>query len=381
MKRAWRWMWVAAGALLVAGCGADRRAANADAVPADHRAVPAAPQAATVPPDATDRGASSAAPTPAPSEPEVADTPAPAPDEPARTEVRTLERDGLTRRYLVHVPAGAADSTRPVVFVFHGTGESSSQFSGPSGWEAVADGAGAVLVFPDALTYCYVEAGARKVVTKWDAGQFDLAGGPRLCRPAEVADLPGAQRAKVTLRRDDDVAFFDEMLSAVRRDERIDPARVYAAGFSNGGQMVARLAVERSERLTAVAVASGDFAVPVTPPARPVPILYSIGTADGIFPKAFTTVDLPADVTVLATPFGRHIVEELRTVASVEAAPVVTTPQVGGRRMFVARYLGSAGEARMIVLDDTGHVYANGRNHPLVLAEETWSFFSQFPAR
>ena len=56
----------------------------------------------------------------------------------------------------------------------------------------------------------------------------------------------------------DDVAYLDAILDDATRRAPVDPARIYIAGYSNGGFMAHRYACERAARLAAIAAFSGD---------------------------------------------------------------------------------------------------------------------------
>jgi polyhydroxybutyrate depolymerase len=82
----------------------------------------------------------------------------------------------------------------------------------------------------------------------------------------------------------DDVAFTRILIGEVAARYPIDPKRMYATGFSNGGQMCYRLALELSDRIAAIAPMSGGRLAQGSRPAHPVPVLHVHGTADGVYP-------------------------------------------------------------------------------------------------
>ena len=89
----------------------------------------------------------------------------------------------------------------------------------------------------------------------------------------------------------DDVAFTAAVVEALVAEQLVDPARVFALGFSNGGQMVIRLVHEAPGLLAGAAVVAAtqpvpeDFALPLPPaPAVPLPVLLVHGTRDPIVP-------------------------------------------------------------------------------------------------
>ena len=67
---------------------------------------------------------------------------------------RTVEHDGVERRYVVYVPQRPAEGDRaPVVLMFHGSSGTGEQFLRTSGWREQADRTGLIAVFPTGLRY------------------------------------------------------------------------------------------------------------------------------------------------------------------------------------------------------------------------------------
>ncbi|WP_290056833.1 alpha/beta hydrolase family esterase [Amycolatopsis solani] len=90
-------------------------------------------------------------------------------------------------------------------------------------------------------------------------------------------------------RRDgvDDLAFTRAVITKLAGERGIDPDRVYAIGYSNGGQLVMRLAHETPGLLAGAAVLAATMPAPEnflatdTPPA-PLPVVLVHGTKDPI---------------------------------------------------------------------------------------------------
>jgi polyhydroxybutyrate depolymerase len=78
-----------------------------------------------------------------------------------------------------------------------------------------------------------------------------------------------------------DVVFFDDLLDHLEQELCVDPARVFATGASNGGQMSSLLACRLSDRITAVAPVAGVEFYEVCS-GRPVPVMAFFGTADPV---------------------------------------------------------------------------------------------------
>jgi len=155
------------------------------------------------------------------------------------TYYETVTVDGLDRTFIVHVGRNAApNSPVPVVFMFHGTGGDGQRFLQISGWRQKANQEGFVAVFPDALTYCYLEdenldgdygdSGERHLTTKWAAGNLGDPAVMPLCPDAVVNRLPQAARDLVDHPLMDDLAFVDAMIAELDAGYLIDRGRIYA---------------------------------------------------------------------------------------------------------------------------------------------------------
>ncbi len=171
--------------------------------------------------------------------------------------------DDSMRTYKLYVPA-AYDGSEPwpLVINLHAFGWDADFMMLKTGMNAVADTGHFLVAYPQGLmvTEEIVIPPLPATGTGWNLGNFEVSG-------------------------NDDVGFLSKMIHKIGLSHRVDPARVYACGFSNGGSMVYRLACELSDRIAAVASVSGGAAedVPCSP-ARPVPLLEIHGTADPFNP-------------------------------------------------------------------------------------------------
>jgi polyhydroxybutyrate depolymerase len=59
-----------------------------------------------------------------------------------------------------------------------------------------------------------------------------------------------------------DVLFLDQLLDELAQKYAIDPKKLFAAGFSNGGAMCWRLAIELSEKISAIAPVCSFISLP-----------------------------------------------------------------------------------------------------------------------
>lgn len=178
----------------------------------------------------------------------------------------TLLQEGRERSWHAEVPPSAFDH-RPsaLVVVLHGAGSEGPRYLDRQGWAELAGREGVIVVAPDALA-------------------------PDPDRPARFRDnpriwnsgkaTPGQERPQL-----DEAAFLALIEDDLRRrGVRIDPARRYLVGHSNGAALAWKLLAEEPERWTAgVTVAGGLVNLPPrTGPARP--LLAIFGDRDPLVP-------------------------------------------------------------------------------------------------
>lgn len=75
----------------------------------------------------------------------------------------------------------------------------------------------------------------------------------------------------------DDIAYFDTLIDTLVRDHGSDPSRIFMTGGSNGGMMTFVYAVERPERLAAIAPVVSSMFTFEREPTVPLPILLING--------------------------------------------------------------------------------------------------------
>jgi polyhydroxybutyrate depolymerase len=164
---------------------------------------------------------------------------------------QSLEWDGRTRTYQVHVPPQYDPNVpTPVVLAFHGALMNGGLMAGFTGLSKKADEEGFV--------------GDR--VLFWNAG-----------------GMRDTIEAKV-----DDVGFVKRILDELGTMINVDPRRVYATGMSNGAMLCYRLACELSDRIAAIAPVAGTLMFSDPHPVRPVPVIHFHGTEDRLVPYSGT---------------------------------------------------------------------------------------------
>lgn len=275
--------------------------------------------------------------------------------------------DGDNRRYLVHEPRNYTGQTpRPVVFMLHGTTGNGNKFYNVSGWKELGDTLDILTVFSSSWEYNIIEYGIPRRTTKWN------------CYPTSFTYAAGEVPR-------DDIKFLNRVLDEMITRYNVDTNRVYMAGFSNGGQMAFRCAVEMGNRLAAVVEASGSVTRDTTlVPQRLLPITFQIGNSDDIYIGSLApygwTGDFPMNIDSMVRyipPFGNIVRSHINTFA-LDTAFTLTS----GPNFQLAAYPGLSGNTnnvfRFLLLKGMNHVYPNGVNYPFYGAAVHWAWMRQF---
>lgn len=188
----------------------------------------------------------------------------------AQTTTEILVHDGLDREYILHIPANYdANVACPLILSLHGLGDNIANFS-QAGLHQVSDTANFIVVTPQAIEFSYL---GFPVGTAWNSGVGAYVDGSSIGFPITDTVFPNENI--------DDVSFLSALIDAISADFNVDMERVYATGFSMGGFMSNRLAVELNNRIAAIASVSGTLGANVnTANATPIPVLHIHGTTD-----------------------------------------------------------------------------------------------------
>jgi polyhydroxybutyrate depolymerase len=161
----------------------------------------------------------------------------------------SIVSSGQKREYLLYVPR-SYDRTKPapLVISMHGAGGWPVQQMELSEWNRLAESQGFIVVYPSGIG----SAGPRV----WHVG------------------------------RGRDVRFISELIDKLEAAYNIDPARIYANGLSNGGDMAFVLSCTLSDRIAAVGMVGAAHLLPWNwcTDHRPVPMIAFHGTADRMAP-------------------------------------------------------------------------------------------------
>ena len=249
----------------------------------------------------------------------------------------------VTRTFVLYAPPAARRSAvAPLLLAFHGTGESGAAFRAVAGLDAVAAREGWVVVYPDAA------------VGNW----------------AEGCGCTAADRLGVN-----DTGFVRALIDSVAARVPVDRDRVFAAGFSQGGLFVHRLACELADQVAAVASVAAPMSAVLAPrcaPGRPVSVMVLQGTLDDAYPYEGEGRGSRAVLGARAAAGFWRALDRCPDSRSVRELPD-TAPD--GTRVLEERWPGcdQATEVALVTVDGGHHTWSPSRD--LSTAETLVAFF------
>jgi poly(3-hydroxybutyrate) depolymerase len=147
------------------------------------------------------------------------------------------------REIHVYAPSGLKDNS-PLLISCHGMDQDPNYQQSNTHWEAVADTAGFVVVYPRGGT---------------GMSTWDISG-------------------------DKDTKWMTEIIAQMQKDYKIDTKRVYLSGFSMGGMFTYHSMSKIADKIAAFAPTSGTNVMGASRAQRPVPIIHPHGTNDDVLP-------------------------------------------------------------------------------------------------
>lgn len=254
-----------------------------------------------------------------------------------------LSYDGRQRTYTLYTPKSyQRDYPMPLVLAFHGYGSQGKDLAQNTDFNRLAEQKGFVVVYPDGIE------------RRWNPLNKVLTGV-------------------------DDVGFVPALIDHMKQVREIDPQRIYAAGVSNGGFLVQRLACESSTEIAAFASVVASFPTQfqfTCRPRRSVPILMMNGTEDRKVPWQGGNLFYGS---ILSVPDS---IDFWRVHNNCPSQPQIK--RLAGGRVEIARYMNCHDntEVELVKLEGAGHVWPKGGSGPSQLlngSQEIWNFFQRHP--
>jgi len=166
-----------------------------------------------------------------------------------KAQIQHIEWQNAQREYLVKIPE-MHDETIPVMYFLHGLGDNITRLDNEFHFQQIADDFGWMLVVPQALS--------QSGYTMWNAA--------------------------LTNSNIDDSGFLMALLDSLAVQFPVNQDSVFFTGFSMGGFMTHRMAIEHGDRITACAPVSGliTHAMASYSAVAPVRMLHIHGTSDPV---------------------------------------------------------------------------------------------------
>ncbi|MDE2887567.1 MAG: hypothetical protein OXR72_05080 [Gemmatimonadota bacterium] len=175
---------------------------------------------------------------------------------------RTLSHNGTARTYIVYVPDSYDETSRvPLMLNFHGFGQRADRYLRFADMRALADSEKFILVYPQGTLL--------DGDPHWNAG---------LKSDSNKSDA-------------DDFGFVEVLIDEIASNYRIDPARVYSCGYSNGAFFTYALACYHSDKIAAIGSVAGTMMEETynnCSPSHPTAMINIHGTSDAVVPYAGT---------------------------------------------------------------------------------------------
>ena len=247
---------------------------------------------------------------------------------PATSATHRLTVGSLAREYRLHLPP-TYDAVKawPVVLVLHGGGGAAENIERWSGFDALADRAGFITVYPQGYKNHWIDG-----------------------RNAAFQNVAGV----------DDVAFIRAVLDDVGQQCHVDARRVYACGVSNGAMMAQRLGLELSDRLAAIGTIAGSMPVPLEKaplPHGPVAVISFHGTKDALVPFAGGSIIADRGRVLGARESARRWAQLDGCAAEPKVESLPDRAPHDGTRVTRETYAGRGTDVVLYVIEGGGHTW------------------------
>lgn len=290
-------------------------------------------------------------------------------------ETKTLTWGGQERQYVQYVPA-TASAEAPVLFMLHGLGDEALNFFNSTGIRSVADQKGWIVVAPQALDFTFEipMVGSQDFGNAWNAGvtiHFSVT----------IYGVPFNYDITVS-DGVDDAGFILAALDAVNEEHTVCTDSVFFAGFSLGGFMCHRMAIEHGDRINGIAAVSGlvgNDMETLTPVAN-VNMLQFFGTNDEKITYDGAMVSYQSYGSYCVGLPAEQTVDYWRNFSHCDDAIVEQYPdtQNDGLTFEMYSYLNGDNDSRVgfVKVNNGQHRWYRGGNYDIDYNEEIVRFFT-----
>lgn len=173
-----------------------------------------------------------------------------------------FEGGTVKRSFKVTVPNNPSGAPMPVLFNYHGWGDTNEDIAKAHTFDELAEQHKFVVVYPQGMDDYEVEEGKDEKWGSWNLG--------RLTEDACAVEKAYVSTEKAYCYKScsecnacswttcaDDVAFTDAMVSSLTESACVDPSRYYAYGESNGAMFIYKLLQDRPGLFAAAVIEQG----------------------------------------------------------------------------------------------------------------------------
>ncbi|MGB3208974.1 MAG: PHB depolymerase family esterase [Crinalium sp.] len=253
-----------------------------------------------------------------------------------------LQHQGRQRSYYIYTPKSYNHKRpMPLVLAFHGSGSQGKDLASSSGFNQLAESQGFIIAYPNGID------------RRWDVASNPLWGV-------------------------NDVSFVSTLINHLKQTRSIDPRRIYAAGVSNGGFLVQRLACEPNSQIAAfgsvVATMPGEVKQSCNS-KRAISMLMINGTNDDKVPWAGAKL---FGYSILSVPDSIKFWRQHNGCTGKEVKKSLN------KRVDISRYPNcrDGAEVELVTLKGAGHIFprgGGGSSQLINASEEIWNFFKRHP--
>ena len=291
---------------------------------------------------------------------------------------KTMTWDGVERQYIEYVPSSySASQPAAVMFLLHGMGDTMNNMFQATQIQNVAEQQGWIVLCPQALDFTYEipGLGSQDFGACWNVGSTISVDFSSMGIPLSF---------DVTVNEDaDDEGFLMAMLEATKTEYNVDQDKVFFAGFSLGGFMSHRMAINHGDVINAIAAVSGVIGNDLTSltPVANVNVLQFFGTTDEMITYDGGMISLQSlGLYNLGLPV-EETVEYWRSFNQCDATPVVMQypdTQNDGLNFELYTYLNGNNDSRVafIKVYNGLHTWYSGSNSDIDYNTEIVKFFN-----
>ena len=291
---------------------------------------------------------------------------------------KTITWDGVERQYIEYVPSSySASQPAAVMFLLHGMGDTMNNMFQATQIQRVAEEQGWIVICPQALEFNYEipMLGSQNFGACWNVGStvsvdFNMYGMPF---NFDVTVSEGV----------DDEGFLMAALEATKVEYNVDQDKIFFAGFSLGGFMSHRMAINHGDVINAIAAVSGVIGNDLTTltPVGNVNVLQIFGTSDEMISYDDAMISLQSLGTYNMGLPVEQTVEYWRAYNQCDEEPVVEQyPDTfdDGLTFEMYQYLNGTNDARVafIKVYNGLHTWYSGYNSDIDYNAEIVKFFN-----